>query len=372
MSGRPRRVWRWLLGFTVAVATSAVLLRQNFAGPAPIDPALVVTARRGNLTLEILETGKIEAREQIELKSKVAGQVAQVLVDEGDQVKKGQLLLVLDATDHQREVTRAEAELAQARAGVAFAKTSLDRVTAGVAGNVIPASELDMSKHTLVAKDISVRLAQVALVAARDRLAYTKIASPIDGTVIQRNIEPGEVVTPGVESTFDGKALLTVANLATLVVTVELNQIDVVKVRLGQPATLTLDALPGRTYEAKITKIAPASVRAQGREVDVFPVEAELVSVDGSIKPGMTADVRVRIEENPSVISLPIEAIVEENGKTFVTRVVGPPGGKPSTEKVEVATGARSDHAVEVVSGLEEGSRVLIDPASAAPNEAQM
>jgi multidrug efflux pump subunit AcrA (membrane-fusion protein) len=180
------------------------------------------------------------------------------------------------------------------------------------------------------------------------------------------------VVTPGVQSTFDGKALLTVADLATLVVKVDLNQIDVAKVRLGQAATLKLDALPGKTYDAKVTKIAPASVRPQGREVDVFPVEAELAVVDGLIKPGMTADVRIRLEEKPGVLSLPIEAVVDEKGKSYVTRVIDGADGKQATEKVEVALGARNDREVEVLSGLDEGSRVLINPASAAANETKM
>lgn len=372
MSARKRRRWPWLLGLAVIAAAAAVLLLRGNAASTPIDPSLVVTVKRGNLALDILETGRAEARERVELKSKVAGQVAEVRVDEGAQVKKGQLLIVLDPTDYQRDVARAEAELAKAKAAAAFARVDLDRKAAGVAGNVIAAHELDAAKHALADRDISVRLAQVVLSAAQDRLRYTKITSPMDGTVIQRNIEPGEVVTPGVQSTFDGKPLLTVADLATLVVKVDLNQIDAAKARLGQATTLTLDALPGKTYEAKITKIAPASVRLPGREVDVFPVEAEIAAVDGLIKPGMTADVRIRLEEQRGVLSLPIEAIVEQDGKSLVTRVFDGPEGKPATEQVEVKLGARNDREVEVTSGLEEGTRVLINPASAAANETKM
>src|SRR5439155_13276478 len=121
-----------------------------------------------------------------------------------------------------------------------------------------------------------------------------------------------EVVTPGVQATFEGKALLTVADLSTLLVKADLNQIDVAKVKIGQDVTLTLDALPGRKYEAKITKIAPASTLPKGKDVDVFPVEATLLSRDGEatgIRPGMTADVRVHIDIKKSVLSLPIEAV---------------------------------------------------------------
>jgi len=202
---------------------------------------------------------------------------------------------------------------------------------------------------------------------------YTKLVAPIDGTVIERNIEPGEVVTPGVQSTFDGKPLLTVADLGTLLVKVELNQIDVAKVVLGQRATLTLDALPGRTYEAAVTKIAPASVKSSGKDkdVDVFPVEVTFDVADEQVKPGMTADVRIHLEAKKDVLSLPIEAIVKETGKSFVTRVVGT-GKQERTEKVEVAVGARNDRDVEVVSGLDDGSRVVLTPPSAAANETKL
>ncbi|WP_437327797.1 efflux RND transporter periplasmic adaptor subunit [Sorangium sp. So ce381] len=369
---RRRRLWPWLVGALALAGGGAVVLAKAGSGPAPIDPALVVTAKRGDLAVEILETGRIEAREQVELKSKVAGQVAQVLADEGARVQKDQLLLVLDPTDYEREVARAEAELARARAAAGFAKRVVAQRTAGVEASVVPAQELDVAKHDLTEKTVAIRLAEVALSAARDQLRYTKIASPLDGTVIQRNIEPGEVVTPGVQSTFNGKALLTVADLSTLVVKVDLNQIDVAKVALGQTATLTLDALPGKTYAARVTKIAPASVKLEGREVDVFPVEAELTQIDGLIKPGMTADVRIRLDSRPGVVSLPIEAVADEGGKQLVTRVVDGPDGKQTTEKVEVALGARNDRDVEIVNGVPEGARVLINPPSAAANETKM
>ncbi|WP_434045805.1 MULTISPECIES: efflux RND transporter periplasmic adaptor subunit [Sorangium] len=374
MSARPRRrrLWPWLVGALALAGAGAGAVAMTRGGPPPIDPALVVTAKRGDLAVEILETGRIEAREKVELKSKVSGQVAEVLADEGARVAKDQLLLVLDPTDYEREVARAEAEVAQARAAAGYARRVVERRSAGVEARVIPAEELDLAKHELAANTIAVRLAEVSLNAAKDRLRYTKISSPLDGTVIQRNIEPGEVVTPGVESTFDGKALLTVADLSTLVVKVDLNQIDVAKVALGQPATLTLDALPGKTYTAKVTKIAPASVKLEDRQVDVFPVEAELLQVDDLIKPGMTADVRIRLDSRPGVVSLPIEAVTEESGKQMVTRVVDGPDGKQTTEKVEVALGARNDREVEVKSGVEEGARVLINPPSAAENETKM
>jgi len=356
----------------VVLGTGAVLVRRSGAGPAPIDAALIVTVKRNDLKIEILENGRLEPREKVELKSKVAGQVAEVRVEEGAHVAKGELLLVLDPTDYLRDVARAEADVAQARHSIDYAKVTLERKKRGVESSVTAAVELDSADHELKSKNVGLKTAHVALSAAQDRLRYTKILSPIDGTVIQRGIEAGEVVTPGVQSTFDGKALLTVADLSTLLVKLDLNQIDVAKVRLGQKASLTLDALPGKTYEATVTKIAPASVRPPGKDLDVFPVEAELAAVDGLIKPGMTADVRVHLEEKPSVLALPIEAIVKEGAKSFATKVVLGPDGKQRTDKVEITLGARNDREVEVLTGISDGDRVLINPASASENETKL
>jgi len=371
VSARKRRVWPWVLGLGVVAAGAVAVSHRSASDEKPIDAALIVTAQRRNLVLEVVETGKVVARKKVELKSKVAGQVAQVLVEQGAQVKKGDLLLTLDPRDFAREVARAGAELAQAKADVAYAKLVMDRAVAGAAESVTTTSDVEKAKHEHTAKGIAVRLAQIALAAAEERLRYTKIVSPMDGTVIARNIQPGEMISPGVESTFDNRSLLTVADLQTLIVEVALNQIDVVHVREGQLATLMLDALPGKTSEAKITKIAPASVRLPGRELDVFPIEAEIAVVDGLIKPGMTADVRIRMEEKVGILSLPVEAVVQKNGKWFVMRVIDRPGGKQSTENVEVAIGTRNERAVELVSGIEEGHRVLLAPATGA-NGARM
>jgi RND family efflux transporter MFP subunit len=208
----------------------------------------------------------------------------------------------------------------------------------------------------------------VACDAARDRLRYTRLVSPIDGTITERGIEPGEVVTPGLQATFEGKALLTVSNLATLVVKAELNQIDVAKVELGQKVTVTLDALPGRSYAAVVTKIAPASTMPKGKDVESFPVEATLQSAEGAIRPGMTADVRIHVETRAGVLALPVEAVTREQGRRYVTRLL--PGDRGATRaRVEVELGRRSDREVEVVSGIAEGDRVLIDPSSSAANE---
>jgi macrolide-specific efflux system membrane fusion protein len=371
MSARRRR-WPWLIVSLATLSAGGLVVAQTRNGGPAIDPALVVTAKRGTLSIDVLETGRVEPREQVELKSKLAGEVVAVRVDEGDRVRRGDLLILLDPTDYEREVAAAEAELAKAQAAVDYARLNLARQQRGVAERIVSGADLDGAQHELRSRTADARLLEVRLRSSQDRVRYTKILSPIDGTVIQRGTEAGEVVVPGVQATFEGKPLLTVADLSTLLVKVELNQIDVAKVRLGIEASVTFDALPGKSYAAKVTRVAPASSKVSGKDLEVFPVETELVQADAAIKPGMTADVRIHLEAKPNVITLPIEAVVKEGERASVKRVLTDARGKQHTEQVEVTLGARNDRDVELVSGLSEGDRVLIDPASASANEMKL
>ncbi len=370
---RRRRRWPWVLAILGMMALAAgAVARRSGAGHKDLDSSLMVTVKRGDLDIEVIETGKVQPREKVEIKSKVAGQVERVYVDEGQKVKKGQLLLRLDPTDYKRDTARTEADLEQAKIALEYSKLQLDRRKRGLADRGVAQADVDFAENDVEAKKVAVDRAQVELDAARDRLSYTEIYSPLSGTIIEKGIQPGEVVTPGVQATFEGKALLSVADMSTLIVQVDLNQIDVAKVKLGQSVTLTLDALPGKKYQATITRIAPASTQPKGKDVDVFPVEATLVKTDDAIKPGMTADVRIHIETKPKVLSLPIEAVVKEQGKSYVTRVTAGKDGKQESKKIEVKTGARNDRDVEIASGIAEGDKILIKPGSAADNEMKM
>lgn len=370
-AGRLRRLWL-AVPLVLAGGSAAAWAKRGAGRPEPVDAAALVTVRRGPLAIEVVEAGRVAAREKVELKSKVAGQVAAVLVREGDLVKKGQLLMRLDPIDYDREVARADAEVKRLENDVERARVVLDRVRRGVEASVVGRNEADDARFELLAREAAVRSAEVSLATARDKVRYTKIYAPFDGTVTHRGIEPGEVVVPGVQSTFEGKPLLTVADLTTLVVNVDLHQIDAAKVALGQSAVVTLDALPGATYAGKVTKVAPASLKRTGKDVEVFPVEVTLERAEARVRPGMTADVRIRLDERAGALVAPVEALATEGGATYVTRVAGEGGPSQRKERVAVKAGARNEREVELVEGVGEGDRLLLAPPASSANEAKM
>jgi membrane fusion protein, macrolide-specific efflux system len=337
-----------------------------------VDPSLVIKVSRGDLEIAVTELGRIEPREKVAVKSRVAGQALKVLVDEGDKVRKGQLLLFLDPIDFVRNVTRAEQDVEKAETAVDLAEITLKRRRKGLSERGVSQADVDLADNDLRQKKIALRQARETLATARDQLRFSRIVAPLDGTVTQRTIRPGETVVPGIAATLDDRSLLIVSDLSVLLAKADLNQIDVAKVKLGQHVTLTLDALPGRSFTAKVTKIAPASVLPKGKDVEVFPIEA-MLDPEGTevIKPGMTADVKVHVETKHGALKLPIEAVVKEKTGAFVNRVMGAPdkGGKVRVERVKVELGARNDRDQEIVGGIAEGERVLIRPPSAEANE---
>ncbi|MBI5479092.1 MAG: efflux RND transporter periplasmic adaptor subunit [Deltaproteobacteria bacterium] len=348
------------------------LTRARGGRVANIDQKMIVAATRGDLEISVMELGKIEPLEKVALKSKVAGQVEKVLVDEGDKVKKGQLLLYLDPNDFNRAVTRAKHDVERELAGLELATLTLERKKRAFAERGVAQADVDLAESEVKTRRIALAQAKAVLATAADQLRYSRIVAPMDGTITQRTIRPGETVVPGFAATLDDRSLMVLSDLSALIAKTELNQIDVAKVRLGQRVTLTLDALPGKTFKAKVTKIAPASTLPKGKDVEVFPIEATLEPAGTQvIKPGMTADVKIHVETRPGVLRLPIEAVVKEKGKSYVNRVTDDPrgGGRTRHSRALVTVGARNDREIEITDGLAAGDRVLIRPASADANE---
>jgi HlyD family secretion protein/macrolide-specific efflux system membrane fusion protein len=410
-------------GGLVLVIGGVVAVRSALhRGKTAIDRTLVVKVQRADLDVLVTETGKIEPKAKAELKSKVAGQVIKVYVQEGEAVRKGQRLIQLDPIDFERAVAQARADLAQNKAQLAYSEAQLARRTQALEGRGVSQADYETSKNDVAVNRARTDLSQVNLDMKLDQLHYTTLTSPLDGVVTQRGIEPGEVVTPGVTATFEGKPLLVVADLTELKVKVNLNQIDVAKLKLSQDVEVSVDALPGQVFHARVTKVAPASVAEKNKEVEFFPVEA---TIDGPLKPGesssiprserqpvrgldrdkgaagggrdggvaravptlkdirpgMTADVKIRVDRKKSVLVLPIEAVSSEKAKQFgremgveknwVTVVEHGEHGD-TTRKVDVKVGERNDRDVEVLTGVSEGQEILIQPPAADANEVKM
>jgi len=327
-------------------------------GKEELLPDLIRTAEKGDLLEEVSESGKITASFEVPIKSKVSGEVLEVLVEEGQAVKAGDLLLTLVDRDYRRDLEMAKVGVDRAKLEMEAAELERKRREQALASRGISENEYDASVRQAELAKVGLRQARVEYDGAQDRVAYTKIYSPIDGTVIHRNVEKGELITAGVTATVNGVSQLTIAQTEVLRLEIELNQVDVGRVKVGQEAKILLDAFPGESVNGKVTQVAAAGHRSEQRNVDVFTVKVEVSAAETklAIKPGMTAEVRIQIGKYPGVLKVPVESVFNEEGKDYIYAVVDKDGVQ-TKDKREIKIGNRGGREVEIVSGLQPGEK---------------
>lgn len=404
-----------------------LLLSLALVGCAPKTKGLATAkVQRGDIKVTVSETGTIQPLVKVEIKSKVAGQVEKLFVDVGERVKKGQLLIQLDTTDMERslaqsradrdialaryqrlkagsrpeEIREAEAQLTERRASLERTTADFLRAQAALKANTLTPREAESAKSEhesaqAMFEEAKARLrmlrigsriedireakaqldkAEVSLRAAEDQLSYASIRSPMDGTVIKRGIEAGEMVSPGVSATAQGTSMLTVADLNQLVIQSDLNQIDTGKVEKKQLVEIRIDAAPGKVFSGHVWKVAPAAEKSSDTtsNIQVFPtktkIDREAIKEAGELlKPGMSADIDIQVQTKKHALYLPIEAVVRGKGNEG-TVTVKPLDPKKKEETRKIKLGVSNDHQLEILEGLSEGDEVLIKPTSSAEN----
>ncbi len=283
-----------------AVALAAVGGAYYWSKARPVkSEARVVAVERGSIELTVLATGVVRPRNRLEIKPPLAGRIEEVLVDEGDTVRKGQILAWMSSTE---------------RAAL------LDAARARGPEEVRRWSEF---------------------------YKPTPILSPISGTVILRNVEPGQSFTAQ-------DAVLVVAD--RLIVEAQVDETDIAQVRLGQPARIVLDAYPETFIEGRIVSIAYEAKTVNN--VTTYPVEVQPKTVPAFMKSGMTASVNFFAAIKRDTLLLSVQALRSRNGKPYVQLVPGKKGDRPVERAVE--TGISDGKRVEIVSGLSEGDKVLV------------
>jgi len=350
------------------VGLSAGVYAFTQRGGTPIEGA-IVSVKRARIQVSVQEVGSVEPLRKVEIKSKVAGQVSAVLVDVGDKVKVGDLLIKLDTLDSSRDVRQMDAKAQITQAQLKLAEAQADFKRKAHKDGALSDLELNVAEGEIKRLQAQASYEQVDLQGSRDRLGYTQIRAPIDGIVLARNVQPGEMIAPGVASVVTGTPLLVVAQIEKLLVRTELNQIDVARIKRDDAVAITVDALPGQKFVGSIFRIAAMAAKSERRKESnlmIFPVD---VIVDRSqpgaegLRPGMMADITIALEGKDDVLIAPIEAIVREDGKARVWKVEAVEGGKKEKDiPVEVTLGLQNEREVELKDGVAEGARIRVNP----------
>jgi HlyD family secretion protein len=332
-----------------ALLWSGVPLTKPEGAAAGSD--LVRVARR-NIEHVVKATGIIKPRigAEVNVGSRVSGEVRRLYVRIGDHVTKGQLLAELDDRDLIARRDEAAAALQQADVNLSYAKTDLQRKRELTAAAVLSRSELDVAERAAAVAEKQVTAARATVAYATTQLAYTRIVAPIGGVVASVSTEEGETVA----ASFAAPTFVTLLDLARLEVWAYVDETDIGRIRVGQQARFTVDTYGDDEFEGRVTAVYPKA-EIRDNVVNYVTLVRFEPPRDRTLRPEMTTTVRIALETRENVLALPIRAVRRDGSRTFVLSRRG-----DAIERRLVTTGSRDESYWEIVEGLREGDEVLI------------
>ncbi len=360
---RRRRLTGWLVVLAL-VGVAVALLPRAFRK----KPLAVKSAHVERLTVRDVvassTAGEVVPLKRATVRAELGARVVAVKHERGDRVKRGEPIVILDAADLEARVSQAQAtvaantaQLGQAQARLSAAQRTAERAK-GLAAHGAGTAQLSEDSEAQVREAIeaahasdSLRAqAEAALRVARVARLKAEIDAPFDGLISDLKLDPGEELSPGA-------AVFEIIDDGKLYVEASVDEADVARVRTGQPATLTLDALPGHSIAAVVSRIGPA-VRKDLKGARTLPIDVDVkdpaAAMRDGLKSGMSADVEIIVAEKPDVASLPTNVIIGRGAKRNVYKIVD---GHAKLTPIEV--GLSNWDRTEIASGLSVGDEVV-------------
>jgi len=396
-NNRKRRRWLLLGVIALALAGSAFGIAAALRPNHQIDPSKLASVERGDIARSVVATGKITPLAKVEVKSKASGLVKKVYVEYGDRVKQGRVLVELDKEQLEAQVEEQRANLLAAQAAeqsaeatyernvvdaqgpdVPFLKATADRDRKLAADGLIAASVLDdgdrayqlaLNKRLSAQRNVSVSKAEVAkakaqvaqaqaaLASVEEDLRNSTIVSPMDGLVLSRDVEVGDAVSSILVLGSQATLVMTLGDMSTVYVLGKVDQADIGKVYLGQPARIVVESFKDKKFEGKVTKISPLGVEKDN--VTTFEVRVSIQNPSGELKANMSANAEIILEEKHSVLLIPESAVIYDKDKHTSVEVPDPKADN-GRRKVPAKLGISNGVKTELVSGLNEGQKVIL------------
>ena len=325
---------KWIAILTVALVLGGVALvaaksKDKGDPKAENSPFRLGKVQAEDLQVSVREVGVVDPVTKVEVKSVVSGRVLSLSVREGAVVKTGDVLATIEPdvnqaqslSDVQASVREFDLKLQDAEREFTMQKTLFDQ---GLVGrDPFRAAEIkrDQAADNLRAAKMRYQIVEDRGIPISGNASSqnARVTSPMSGVVIKRGVELGETVTSGVSSFNAGTVLFTVADLKSLIIRVNLNEVDIAKVHVGQPARISLDAYPQKVFTGKVSFVAPSAELVE--KIKVFKVEVTLDELGDSFRTGMSANVEILGEKRDKAISIPLEALQKREGQTVAFRL---------------------------------------------------
>jgi HlyD family secretion protein len=274
-----------------------------------------------DIVVSVEAAGVIEALLTVEVKSKASGEILKIQGDTGDFVSQGTLLVQIDKRSPSNQLAQAEAELEAAKARRSIADAQSKRSKTLLSSRTI--NDVDYEKTILEFANAKAEVirGQVAVENARIALDDADVKAPITGTIVERLVEKGQVISSPTMDVGGGTLLLKMADLSSVQVKALVDETDIGKIRSDQPVTVTVTAYPNQPFEGLVSKIEPQATEEQ--TVTTFSVLIILGNKGGLLRPGMNADVEIRIAERRDTVAVPTVALKVDRDISVASRLVG-------------------------------------------------
>lgn len=367
---------KWMVAGLVVAIIAVPLLVKSLRGEARTEVEVVPAAEQ-DIRPSILASGVLAYREEVNLTAEVVAKVREILVEEGDQVEQGQLLLRLDPETYRNAIEREQAGRRQSliaidrqKLALALAETRLRRGRELLERQMIGQSDFDdlrnardMARVELQSSQESLRRADAILGEAREQLEKTDIRAPIGGTIVDLPIKVGETAIPSTMS-LAGASLMKIADTSAIQAELKVDEADIARIRLGQEAEVVAAAAQDTPIAGKVSQIALAPTLEPGSQGRSYEVEVLLtVPEDMGLRSGMSARADIFLGDGGKTLAVPVEAVVtEESEDGKVERFVWVERDGLA-RKVAVETGLSDDRWEAITSGLSVGDRVITGPA---------
>jgi HlyD family secretion protein len=276
---------------------------------------------RRDIVVSAQASGAVQPDTTVEVKSKASGEILDLAVETGQIVKRGDLMVRVDPRIPRNAVAQAQADLEVAQARLTNANSQKRRADELFKSQSITEQEHEQALLDYANANAEVIRARVALDNARDQLDDTNVRAPINGTVIEKQVERGQVISSPTSDVGGGTVLLKMADLNLVQVRTLVDETDIGKIQPGQRATVTVDAFPNRPFDGTVLKIEPQAQTEQN--VTMFPVLVRIDNKDGLLRPGMNAEVEVHVGRREGVLAVPNAALRTQRDVGSAAQVLG-------------------------------------------------
>src|SRR5688572_5524526 len=304
------------MGITAAIAVVTACKKET---PPPAYQAVPVERR--DIVVSAQASGAVQPDTTVEVKSKASGEILSLDVETGQVVKRGDLMVRVDPRIPRNAVAQAQADLEVAQARLTNANSQKRRADELFKSQSITEQEHEQALLDYANANAEVIRARVALDNARDQLDDTNVRAPINGTIIEKQVERGQVISSPTNDVGGGTVLLKMADLNLVQVRTLVDETDIGKVQPGQRATVTVDAFPTQPFSGTVLKIEPQAQTEQN--VTMFPVLVRIDNRDGLLRPGMNAEVEVHVGRRNDVLAVPSAALRTQRDVGSAAQVLG-------------------------------------------------